>query len=103
MLKITIQYFEGCPNWRLADDRLRQALHDVGSAGAEITYERIETPDQADKAGSRGSPSILAHGRDLFTTGDAPAGLACRVYQTESGPDGAPSLAQLAEALRRER
>ncbi len=99
-MNITIQYFDGCPNWRLADERLREALREAGADGAKITYQKIETPEQAEEAGFRGSPSILVDGRDPFADKDAPVGLSCRVYQTETGPDGAPSLAQLAVALR---
>jgi hypothetical protein len=25
-MKITIQYFDGCPHWKLADERVRLAL-----------------------------------------------------------------------------
>ncbi len=99
-MNITVQYFDGCPNWRVADERLRKALREAGAAGTEITYQKIETPEQAEEAGFRGSPSILVDGRDPFADEDAPVGLSCRVYQTETGPDGAPSLAQLAVALR---
>ena len=99
-MNITIQYFDGCPNWHLADERLREALREAGADGAEITYQKIETAEQAEQAAFRGSPSVLVEGRDPFAGGDAPVGLSCRVYQTETGPDGAPSLAQLAVALR---
>ncbi len=101
-MNITIQYLEGCPNWRLAEDRLRQALPEAGADGAQITYQRVETPEQAEEAGFRGSPTILLDGRDPFASGDATGGLSCRVYQTETGADGAPSVAQLALALRPE-
>lgn len=100
-MNITIQYFDDCPNWRLAEERLREALRGAGAEGAQITYQKIDTPEQAQKAGFRGSPSILVDGRDPFGDPDAPVGLSCRVYRTETGLDGAPSLAQLATALRR--
>ena len=99
-MNITIQYFDGCPNWHLADERLREALREAGADGAKVIYQKIETPEQAEEAGFRGSPSILVDGRDPFADEDAPVGFSCRVYQTETGPDGAPSLSQLAVALR---
>lgn len=98
-MDITLQYFDGCPSWRLADRRLREALREVGADHGHITYEKIETPEQADKAGFRGSPTILIDGRDPFADEEAPAGLSCRIYQTDAGADGAPSLAQLGAAL----
>jgi hypothetical protein len=99
-MNITVQYFDDCPNWRLADQRLREALRKAGDSGPRVTYEKIETPEQAEEAGFRGSPTILVEGRDPFPHEDAPVGLSCRVYHTDAGPDGAPSLAQLAVALR---
>ena len=98
-MNVTLQYFDGCPNWLLADERLRQMLREAGAEGSRITYERIETPEQAEEAGFRGSPTILFDGRDPFADEDDPVGLSCRVYQTDAGLEGAPSLAQLAVAL----
>ncbi len=99
-MNVTLQYFDGCPNWRVADERLRKALREAGADGSQITYEKIETPEQAKEAGFRGSPTILVDQRDPFADEDAPVGLSCRIYQTDAGPDGAPSLAQLAVVLR---
>ncbi len=97
-MDITLQYFDGCPSWRLAETRMREALREAGG-GDDITYVKIETPEQADEAGFRGSPTILVDGRVRFADDDAPSGLACRIFQTDAGPDGAPSLAQLAAVL----
>lgn len=97
-MDITLQYFDGCPNWRLADERLREALAASGD-DARVTYENIDTPRRADEAGFRGSPTILVDGRDPFADEDVAVGLSCRIYQTETGPDGAPSLAQLVAVL----
>ncbi len=99
-MNVTLQYFDGCPSWRLADERLREALREAGADGSAITYEKIETPEQAEEAGFRGSPTILVDGRDPFADEDAPVGLSCRIYQTDAGPAGAPSLSQLVVALR---
>ncbi len=95
-MNVTLLYFEGCPNWTVADARLA-ALSDE----LEVTVERrlVETPEEAEAAGFRGSPTILVEGRDPFATGDEPAGLACRIYQTPEGPQGAPTVEQLRAAL----
>ena len=90
---------DGC----LADERLREALREAGADGSAITYEKIETPEQAEKTGFRGSPTILVDGRDPFADEDAPVGLSSRIYRTDAGPAGAPSLPQLVVALLRER
>lgn len=98
-MEITLQYFDGCPNWQLARDRLREALRSTGRDDGAVSYERIETPEQAEQAGFPGSPTILVDGRDPFADEEAPVGLACRIFQTEAGAEGAPSVAQLAKVL----
>ena len=39
-MQITLRYFDGCPNWRLAEARVREALAAVGASEIEITYQR---------------------------------------------------------------
>ncbi len=98
-MEITVQYFDGCPNWQLARDRLVEALRSTSRDDRVITYERIETPEQAAQARFPGSPTILVDGRDPFADQDAAGGLSCRIFQTEAGAEGAPSVAQLAKVL----
>jgi hypothetical protein len=95
---VKVLYFDGCPNWQVAAGRLRQALDAAGLAGrVDVTYQAVETPEEAERAGFRGSPTILVDGRDPWPGGGY--GLACRIYQTEAGPEGSPSVQQLAGAL----
>lgn len=96
MPKVTLQYFDGCPNWALADQRLRVLQDELDLT---ITYRSVETPEEAERAGFRGSPTLLIDGVDHFATDHDPVGLACRVYGTPDGPRGAPSTAQLRRAL----
>ena len=98
-MEITLQYFDGCPNWQLARDRVGEALRSIGRDDGAVTYQRIETPEQADWAGFPGSPTILVDGRDPFADQESPVGLACRIFRTEAGPQGAPSVAQLARVF----
>ena len=100
-MKITLRYFDGCPNWRLAEARLRRVLAAVGAPSAELALERVETPEDAERMGFLGSPTVLVDGDDPFAGEGLPVGLACRVYRTERGPEGAPSEAQLRAALAR--
>jgi hypothetical protein len=101
-MKITIQYFEGCPHWKLADEPVRRVLQDLSRPDVKLKYQLIDSPEIAEQVGFRGSPTILVDGRDPFTTGAEPAGLTCRVYQTEEGAQGAPSEAQLRNLLARD-
>lgn len=97
MPHVTLQYFDGCPNGELADQRLRelQAEFDL-----TIEYEQVETPEEAERVGFGGSPSLQIDGIDPFATDDDPDGLVCRVYDTPDGPQGAPTVDQLRRALR---
>lgn len=98
-MRVTIQYFDGCPHWKLADQRLRKVL--TGAPGGDVTvdYELINSPETAARVGFRGSPTILVNGQDPFVSGDEPIGLTCRVFRTEAGADGAPTEAQLRRVL----
>ncbi len=100
-MEITIRYFDGCPNWKLANARVREA-----AAGADLPYdvvitlENVGSLDDAVALGFRGSPTILIDGQDPFDDGSSPVGLSCRVYRTEVGMEGSPSIDQLRQALR---
>jgi hypothetical protein len=94
-LEIKLQYFEACPHWRLAEERLREALADAGRAETVVRHQPVETPAEATALGFGGSPTVLVDGRDPFAPGSAQVGLMCRRYRTEHGMEGAPSVAQL--------
>ena len=98
-MDIELLYFDGCPNWELARDRLAEALAATGNAGTPIRLRRIETPEAADRAAFPGSPSIRIDGIDPFDPTEG-VGLTCRVYRTADGLEGAPSPADLILALR---
>lgn len=95
-MKVELLYFDDCPNWEIAAERL-----DAVAAGRGLTVERrrVTTPEEAVAARFRGSPTILIDGVDPFAAGDEPFGLACRVYQTPDGPAGSPTTEQLEAAL----
>lgn len=99
-MKVTIRYFDGCPNWEVADARLREALLATG-ADAQVTYESVGTQEEAERLRFSGSPTILLDGADPFPAETQGFGLTCRVYRTEAGNEGSPSLQQLVSALGR--
>lgn len=94
-MHVTLQYFDDCPNWRVAEERLREALAELGRPDQAINYERVEGPEAADRVSFGGSPTILIDGVDPFADPAGPAGYACRVY----AGDAAPTVAQLRRAL----
>jgi hypothetical protein len=97
-MRVTLQYFGGCPNWKIAESRVK-AIIEEGGLDADLEYQLIETPEAAEELQFAGSPTLLIDGRDPFATGRTPIGLACRTYITETGPAESPSVAQLREAL----
>lgn len=96
-MEITLLYFDDCPNWTEADShlaRLQSEFPDVA-----INRRLVDTPEEAERLGFRGSPSILIDDTDPFSDPDAPVGLSCRIYQTPDGPAGSPTLDQLRAAV----
>ncbi len=91
-----MQHFDGCPNWELARDRIAEVLPEVAGS---ILFGEIDTLEKAEAVGFRGSPTILIDGVDPFSDPTAPVGLACRIYFTDAGHEGAPSVAQLRSVL----
>lgn len=95
-MRVTVLYFDGCPNWTTADERLRVLAAELGFT---VDRRKITTSEEAEQLAFRGSPTILADGRDVFAEGDEPVGPSCRVYRTPEGLAGVPTLDQLREAL----
>ena len=98
-MDVVVQYFEGCPHAGLAASRLQEALLAVSLAQQETRMQQIESPEQAARLGFHGSPTILIDGADAFGDESTPVAYACRVYETDQGHEGAPSLTQLITAL----
>ncbi|MEP7178889.1 MAG: thioredoxin family protein [Pseudonocardiales bacterium] len=97
MTQIMIQYFDGCPNWQVASQRIRTAIGTRDDVS--IDYQPVETPEDAQRLRFAGSPTILIDGIDPFAAPHQPIGLTCRVYQTPHGPAGSPTVDQLIHAL----
>ncbi len=97
-MKVTLQYFESCPNWKVAEQRVKSIIEQHG-LGVDLEYQLIETPEEAEQHQFAGSPTLLIDGRDPFGSDLAPIGLACRTYMTAAGPAESPTIDQLKEAL----
>ncbi|MCO7220406.1 thioredoxin family protein [Klenkia sp. PcliD-1-E] len=98
-MKLSLQHFDNCPNWQVAQAALLQALALVGIEDVEVTYRVVSTQEDAEAMGFRGSPTLLLDGVDPFADPDAPAGLSCRVYRTDTGLAGTPTVKQLVAVL----
>jgi hypothetical protein len=95
-VQVTLLYFDGCPNSEVTYRRLETLADELE---LELEPRQVATPEDADRLGFRGSPTVLVDGHDPFASGAEPVGLACRVYPTDAGLAGAPTEQQLREAL----
>ena len=98
-MDVRLLYFDGCPHWTVAEERLRSALARVGRDDQSIQHVLVQTPEDADRLGFIGSPTILVDGRDPFANGDEQPALACRVFLIPDGRAGSPTVEQLMEVL----
>jgi hypothetical protein len=96
-MEITLLYFDGCPNWKVTEERL--AIIAAERPDVTVTRHLVETFDEAQRVGFHGSPSVLVDSIDPFVAADASVGLTCRLYQTPDGLSGSPTLEQLRTAL----
>lgn len=98
-MRVELLYFDGCPNWTVADERLAQALSAMGRDDITVARRAVETAEEAEEVGFTGSPTVRVNGTDPFATGDQQVGLACRVYVTPDGLAGSPTVEQFIEVL----
>ena len=91
LVEIALLYCDDCPNWRLVDERLREALRLVGREEARVERRLVATHEDAEAIRFHGSPTVHVNGQDPFTDPHGPVGLTCRV--------GLPTVAQLVEVL----
>jgi hypothetical protein len=92
-MRVSIVYFEDCPNWKTAKEQVDAALAELGRTDVAVELVRVETEKDAQLAGLHGSPTVLVDGRDPFAPPDASTALACRT-------EGAPTVDQLLDLLR---
>lgn len=97
-MKVELRYFDGYPNWQRTDYRLMTLQAELGFS---LTRRLVETPEESERLGFRGSPTIQVDGIDPFAVGDERIGLACRIYMTPAGPSGSPTAEDLRKAVTR--
>ncbi len=100
VMDVSLLSFDGCPNAAIARQRLAEAFESLGLDVSVITYATVDTVEEAERVTFRGSPSILVNGSDPFAEPDSPVGLSCRIYRTDAGTEGAPSVDELIAVLR---
>src|SRR5215213_5296727 len=98
-VEVQLVYFQACPSWRDAFERIRSALDATGNEGTSIELVRVESAMEINDTGFAGSPTLLVDGRDLFPGSVPVTELTCRLYATSEGLRGSPTLQALVEAL----
>jgi hypothetical protein len=98
-VRVELLYFDGCPSWKVAEERLTEALRSAGRDDITVQRRLVETAEQAEDAGFTGSPTIRIDGTDPFATGTEQVALACRVYPTSARLAGSPITEQLLGVL----
>ena len=63
-MEIILQYFNGCPNWEVLDQRLAEVVND--RSDVRVIRQLVETPEDAVRLGFHGSPTVLVDGIDPF-------------------------------------
>jgi hypothetical protein len=97
-MDVALLYFDGCPNHRDTLTLLEALLAEAEWDG-DILLVNVDSQEQAEALSFRGSPTVLIDGIDPFLDGDAPVGLACRIYPTEEGYRGTPPERELRAAI----
>ncbi len=96
MRKITVFYFEGCPNYDPTVTLIQRVLDELR---IEAVVESVEVrgSDDAQRLRFFGSPTVHVEGADIdpATEGRSDYSISCRKY----GPSGTPSRNMVVDAL----
>jgi hypothetical protein len=97
-MRVKVLTVPDCPNGLAAGRHLAEAL--AGRTDVGVEQRVVSTPEEAERYGMHGSPTILIDGRDPFAEPGAVASLSCRLYRDGDGrAQGAPSAGQIRVAL----
>ncbi len=95
-MKTSLQFFAGCPNWQVMEQRLGGALLREEIDPVRISLIEISSHEGALDLGFCGSPTVLIDGSESLAEPGAPIGLVCRLHRTDHGLSGSPTVDQLA-------
>jgi hypothetical protein len=89
--RVELLYFDGCRNYERTHALVERVAAELELAST-IDLVEVDDPDAAVAHRFLGSPTVRVDGRDVEPGADERHEfvLACRVYQTDAGPVGAP-------------
>ncbi len=97
MKNVEFLYFEGCPSYKQALTNLEEVLADSAQE-VNLKLINVDTPDQAEKFGFYGSPTIKVDGRDLEVR-SGKFSYNCRLYDIDGELTGIPTKEYIKEKL----
>jgi len=80
-VRVNFLYYEDCPSYDLALERLREVMEEEGISG-EVEVFKVETEEQARELRFVGSPTIRVDGQDIDPPSDSRYALTCRAYRS---------------------
>ena len=81
-MQVSFLYYEDCPSYDLALERLREVMAEESIPG-EVEVIKVDTADQACELRFVGSPTIRVDGLDIDPPSDSRYALTCRAYHLE--------------------
>lgn len=101
-MRVQLLYFEGCPNYQELLLTLRELLA-TDRIEEEVELRQVDTPEEAEREGFLGSPTIRVNGADVdpCAEGRRHFGLECRLYRTDEGVARTPPESWIRAALER--
>lgn len=102
MKQIDILYFDSCPGWRAAEQRVRQVVLEAGLEGAvSVRLVPVESEEDARTHRFVGSPTVRVDGDDVDPAAvqRTSFGLQCRLYESGGRLDGLPPASLIRSAL----
>ena len=98
-MQIELLFIEGCPNLALARRNLAHVVRRSGIDNAEVVERLVGPDEQGAPDEMHGSPTILIDGIDVAPLRRDEVTICCRLYRTEHGITGAPTVDTLIDAL----
>lgn len=97
-MEINLLYFEGCPSWKKALANLQIASMKV-NLDMRIKLIDVKSAQEATNVKFLGSPSFQINGQDLWPEARQSYLMNCRVYKTNEGLKGWPTIEMLRQKL----
>lgn len=99
-MKIEVLYFDGCPNHKLAVERVQELLREEG-VSVEVLEVNVSDASTAHEVGFLGSPSVRVDGLDVEPEARMAReyGMMCRTYCVDGRRVGLPSHEMLRQAI----